>query len=52
LGGLVNQEAIAWAIVAEAKRLIAHETIRVYRVDHAAGICEPIAFEGTFLGTT
>jgi diguanylate cyclase (GGDEF)-like protein len=52
LSGLADQEAIAWAIVGEAKRLIEHETIRVYRVDHTAGICEPIAFEGTFLGTT
>ena len=52
LSGLVDQEAIAWAIVEEAKRLIEHDTIRVYRVDHATRMCEPIAFEGTFLGTT
>ena len=52
LSGLVDQEAIAWAIVAEAKRLIEHDTIRVYRIDHGTGMCEPIAFEGTFLGTT
>jgi diguanylate cyclase (GGDEF)-like protein len=52
LSGLVDQEAIAWAIVEEAKRLIEHDTIRVYRVDHGTGMCEPIAFEGTFLGTT
>ena len=52
LSGLVDQEAIAWAIVAEAKRLIEHDTIRVYRVDHETSTCEPIAFEGTFLGTT
>jgi diguanylate cyclase (GGDEF)-like protein len=52
LSGLVDQEAIAWAIVAEAKRLIEHDTIRVYRIDHEASTCEPIAFEGTFLGTT
>jgi hypothetical protein len=43
-------EAIAWSIVAEAKRLIDHDTIRVYRVDHDTGWCEPIAFEGSFLG--
>ena len=52
LSQLRDQEAIAWAIVAEAKRLIEHDTIRVYRVDHATGMCEPLAFEGTFLGTT
>ena len=52
LSGLVDREAIAWAIVEEAKRLIEHDTIRVYHVDHATRMCEPIAFEGTFLGTT
>jgi diguanylate cyclase (GGDEF)-like protein len=52
LSGLVDREAIAWAIVEEAKRLIEHDTIRVYRVDHTTRMCEPIAFEGTFLGTT
>ncbi|HYH92062.1 MAG TPA: EAL domain-containing protein [Candidatus Saccharimonadales bacterium] len=41
---------IAWAIVGEAARLIEHDTIRVYRVDQDAGMCEPIAFQGTFLG--
>ncbi len=29
-----------------------HDTIRVYRVDHASGMCEPLAFEGTLFGTT
>ena len=43
-------EGIAWAIVAEAGRLIECDTIRVYRVDHDAGTCEPVAFQGTFLG--
>jgi diguanylate cyclase (GGDEF)-like protein len=52
LSGLIDQQAIAWAIVEEAKRLIEHDTIRVYRVDRATRMCEPIAFEGTFLGTT
>jgi diguanylate cyclase (GGDEF)-like protein len=52
LNGLHDRAAIAAAIVEEAKRLIAHDTIRVYHVDHATGMCEPIAFEGTFLGTT
>jgi diguanylate cyclase (GGDEF)-like protein len=52
LSGLHDQASIAAAIVEEAKRLIEHDTIRVYRVDRATGMCEPIAFEGTFLGTT
>ena len=51
LSQLRDQEAIAWAIVAEAKRLSDHDTIRVYRIDHENGMCEPLAFEGTFLGT-
>ena len=38
------------AIVAEADRLIAHDTIRVYRVDHVTQLCEPIAFHGEFAG--
>ena len=45
-------DGIAASIVGEAGRLIDHDTIRVYRVDHAAGICEPIAFQGTFLGSS
>jgi diguanylate cyclase (GGDEF)-like protein len=52
LSQLDDEEAIAWAIVAEAKRLTQHDTIRVYRVDHASGMCEPLAFEGTLFGTT
>ena len=52
LNGLHDRAAIAAAIVEEAKRLISHDTIRVYHVDHETGMCEPIAFEGTFLGTT
>ncbi len=51
LSQLRDAPAIAWAIVAEAKRLTEHDTIRVYRVDHERGTCEPLAFEGTFLGT-
>jgi diguanylate cyclase (GGDEF)-like protein len=47
LSRLHDQESIATAIVEEAKRLIEHDTIRVYRVDHATRMCEPIAFEGT-----
>ena len=52
LGQLDDFEAIAWAIVAEAKRLTQHDTIRVYRVDHETGMCEPLAFEGTMFGST
>ncbi len=52
LSGLHDAEAIAWAIVGEAKRLIEHDTIRVYRIDHETGMCEPVAFEGSFLGST
>jgi diguanylate cyclase (GGDEF)-like protein len=55
LAGRLNQlrdaVGIAQAIVAEAGTFIDHDTIRVYRVDHDAGMCEPIAFQGTFLGT-
>jgi diguanylate cyclase (GGDEF)-like protein len=45
-------DEIAEAIVAESQRLIEHDTIRVYLVDREAGVCEPIAFKGTFLGVT
>jgi diguanylate cyclase (GGDEF)-like protein len=45
-------EEIASAIVAEAQHLTVHDTIRVYRVDHEAGMCEPVAFQGTFNGVT
>ena len=41
---------IGQAIVSEARGLIDHDTVRVYQVDHAAGLCEPIAFQGTFAG--
>ena len=41
---------IGRAIVSEARGLIEHDTVRVYRVDQAAGTCEPIAFQGTFAG--
>jgi diguanylate cyclase (GGDEF)-like protein len=51
LGHLQDLDGIAWAIVNEARRLIVHDTIRVYRVDQAEGMCEPIAFQGTFLGS-
>ncbi len=41
---------IGQVIVSEARGLIDHDTVRVYRVDHEAGACEPIAFQGTFAG--
>ncbi len=41
---------IGQAIVSEARGLIDHDTVRVYQVDHVAGTCEPIAFQGTFNG--
>jgi diguanylate cyclase (GGDEF)-like protein/PAS domain S-box-containing protein/excisionase family DNA binding protein len=50
LNRISDIEGIGRAIVAEARTLIDHDTIRVYRVDHAAGTCEPIAFQGVFMG--
>ncbi len=41
---------IAEAMVSELRTLIDHNNIRVYRVDHATGMCEPIAFQGVFMG--
>jgi diguanylate cyclase (GGDEF)-like protein len=56
LAGRLNRhqdlEGIAQAIVAGARTLIEHDTIRVYRVDHEHRTCEPIAFQGVFLGAT
>jgi diguanylate cyclase (GGDEF)-like protein/PAS domain S-box-containing protein len=43
---------IGQAIVAEVRGLFASDTARVYRVDSASGMCEPIAFGGTFLGVS
>ena len=43
--------AIGQAIVAETRNLFDSDTARVYTVDHVAGMCEPIAFGGVFLGT-
>ncbi len=50
LNRIHDVEGIGQAIVSEARGLIDHDTIRVYRVDHEAGTCEPIAFQGTFAG--
>ena len=50
LNRIQDVQGIGEAIVAEADRLIRHDTIRVYRVDAATQSCEPIAFQGEFLG--
>ncbi|HEY5436129.1 MAG TPA: EAL domain-containing protein [Candidatus Limnocylindrales bacterium] len=50
LNRIQDVEGIGEAIVAEADRLISHDTIRVYRVDHVSQTCEPIAFQGEFMG--
>jgi diguanylate cyclase (GGDEF)-like protein/excisionase family DNA binding protein len=52
LSGIQDVRGIGDAIVTEAEALIDYDTIRVYRVDHETGWCEPIAFQGVFLGTT
>ncbi len=52
LSRLHDVGAIALAIVAEVKRLVDNDTVRIYRVDRASGMCEPVAYEGTNLGTT
>ena len=52
LNRLQDAHGVARAIVAEARRLIDYDTIRVYLVDHETGMCEPIAFHGTFRGST
>ena len=51
LNRIQDTSAIGEAIIAEARNLIAFDTIRIYRVDHNAAVCEPIAFQGRFLGT-
>jgi diguanylate cyclase (GGDEF)-like protein len=50
LNRIQDTQGIGAAIVAEADRLIAHDTIRVYRVDHVTQMCEPIAIQGEFMG--
>ena len=44
-------EEIAAVLVEGTERLIDHDSIRIYRVDHEARMCEPIAFRGKFGGT-
>ncbi|HUG30968.1 MAG TPA: EAL domain-containing protein [Candidatus Limnocylindria bacterium] len=51
LSGIQDVRGIGDTIVAEAHALIDYDTLRVYRVDHDTGWCEPIAFEGVFMGT-
>jgi diguanylate cyclase (GGDEF)-like protein len=51
LNRIQDVPGIGAAIVAEVGTIIAVDTIRVYRVDHASGWCEPIAFRGRFMGT-
>ncbi|HEU0245227.1 MAG TPA: GAF domain-containing protein, partial [Candidatus Limnocylindrales bacterium] len=50
LNRIQDVNGIGETIVSEADRLIAHDTIRVYRVDHVSQLCEPIAFHGAFPG--
>ncbi len=52
LNRLHDPTEIGHVIVAEVRGLFASDTARVYRVDRAAGMCEPIAFGGTFLGVS
>ncbi len=52
LSRLQDITGIANSIVAEAGAFVDHDTIRVYRVDHETEMCEPIAFQGTFLGAS
>jgi len=51
LNGMTDVRGIGEAIVAEADSLLAFDTIRIYRVDAASRTCEPIAFQGMFMGS-
>ena len=51
LNGLTDVRGIGDAIVAEAGSLIDFDTIRIYRIATDIGWCEPIAFQGVFMGT-
>jgi diguanylate cyclase (GGDEF)-like protein len=54
LGGRLSRiqdvDAIGEAIVTEVRDLYDSDTARVYTVNHLTGMCEPVAFRGTFLG--
>ncbi len=52
LSTIQDVRGIGETIVAEARSLVPYDTVRVYRVDHDTGWCEPIAFQGTFMGRT
>lgn len=51
LNRLTDVRAIAEAIVDEASTIAAYSDIRVYRVDHERGVCEPVAFTREMLGS-
>ncbi|HET9680417.1 MAG TPA: EAL domain-containing protein, partial [Candidatus Limnocylindrales bacterium] len=51
LSSLQDIRGIGEAIVAESHSLITCDTIRVYRVDQETRWCEPIAFQGVFMGS-
>ena len=44
LSGIQDVRGIGEAIVAEARALVTYDTIRVYRVDHETGWCEPVSW--------
>jgi diguanylate cyclase (GGDEF)-like protein len=50
LSSIQDVRGIGETIVAEAHNLIAFDTLRVYIVEHDTGWCEPIAFQGVFMG--
>ncbi|HET9522438.1 MAG TPA: GAF domain-containing protein, partial [Candidatus Limnocylindrales bacterium] len=50
LNRIRDLDEIAAVIVEGTERLIRHDTIRVYRLDHEHGVLEAIAFEGSFPG--
>jgi len=52
LSAIQDIRGIGEALVTEARSLVTYDTIRVYRVDHENGWCEPIAFQGVFLGVS
>lgn len=52
LNRLHDPVEIGRVIVAEVRGLFDSDTARVYRVDLATGMCEPIAFGGIFLGVS
>ncbi len=50
LNAIHDVTGVGEAIVAEVRSLIECDTVRVYRVDHEARMCEPIGFRGRFMG--